>query len=232
MKLKENLQPKSHTIRRFTKTVQTHVYDEWIREQALEHLRTAQETYPNKYNSPQRSEDKLFPADYRHKHQRPGVCPICRKCTAPSKPVCGLALASTCEDLECDEGRLLDRNRLAAGQIQQNPMVHWGKFASADTVLKSATERDRICTRHGVIAFEMEANGACDIFPCIVIKGACDYADSHKNKKWQKFAAVTAACVMKALLQWFPKTDQRAPPPVYIDSQVSLTAGREYKYRT
>lgn len=70
MKLKENLQPKSHTIRRFTKTVQTHVYDEWIREQALEHLRTAQETYPNKYNSPQRSEDKIFPADYRHKHQR------------------------------------------------------------------------------------------------------------------------------------------------------------------
>jgi nucleoside phosphorylase len=46
----------------------------------------------------------------------------------------------------------------------------------------------------------MEGAGVWDIFPCVVIKGACDYADSHKNKVWQRYAAATAAACMKAFL--------------------------------
>ena len=30
-------------------------------------------------------------------------------------------------------------------------------------------------------------------FPCLVVRGICDYADSHKNKRWQGYAAATAA---------------------------------------
>ena len=30
----------------------------------------------------------------------------------------------------------------------------------------------------------MEAAGLMDSFPCIVIRGIYDYADSHKNKMW------------------------------------------------
>lgn len=56
----------------------------------------------------------------------------------------------------------------------------------------------------------MEGAGVCDNFPCIIVKGACDYADSHKSKKWQSYAAITAACVMKALLQWYSRTDQQS----------------------
>lgn len=40
--------------------------------------------------------------------------------------------------------------------------------------------------------------------PTIIIKGVCDYADSHKNKDWQKYAATSAAACMKALLQDWP----------------------------
>lgn len=69
--------------------------------------------------------------------------------------------------------------------------------------MKSGQDRDEIAAREGVIAFEMEGAGVWDNFPCVVIKGVCDYADSHKNKDWQKYAAATAAACMKAFLeQW------------------------------
>ena len=38
----------------------------------------------------------------------------------------------------------------------------------------------------------------------LVIRGICDYADSHKSKKWQKYAAATAAAYAKELLLLVP----------------------------
>jgi nucleoside phosphorylase len=43
-----------------------------------------------------------------------------------------------------------------------------------------------------------------DSFPCLVIRGICDYADSHKNKVWQPYAAATAAAYAKELLLVVP----------------------------
>lgn len=37
-------------------------------------------------------------------------------------------------------------------------------------------------------------------FPCMVIRGICDYADTHKNKEWQVFAAMAAAAYARDLL--------------------------------
>jgi hypothetical protein len=37
-------------------------------------------------------------------------------------------------------------------------------------------------------------------FNCIAIRGVCDYADSHKHKKWQPYAAAVAAAYAKRLL--------------------------------
>ncbi|KFA81334.1 hypothetical protein S40288_08305 [Stachybotrys chartarum IBT 40288] len=69
----------------------------------------------------------------------------------------------------------------------------------------SGEERDDVAKRDGVIGFEMESAGTWDVFPCIVIKGACDYADSHKTKVWQRYAAATAAACTKAFLEyWVP----------------------------
>jgi nucleoside phosphorylase len=46
----------------------------------------------------------------------------------------------------------------------------------------------------------MEAAGLMNDFPCIVIRGICDYADSHKNDSWQEYAALVAAAYAKELL--------------------------------
>jgi nucleoside phosphorylase len=43
-----------------------------------------------------------------------------------------------------------------------------------------------------------------DSFPCLVIQGICNYADSHKNKVWQPYAAATAASYAKELLLVIP----------------------------
>ena len=66
--------------------------------------------------------------------------------------------------------------------------------------MKDGPTRDRIAKEENVICFEMEAAGLSDSFPCLVIRGICDYADSHKNKRWQPYAAVTAAAYAKWLL--------------------------------
>ena len=49
--------------------------------------------------------------------------------------------------------------------------------------------------------------GPDEQFPCLVIRGICDYADSHKNKRWQPYAAGTAAAYAKELLLVIPAAD-------------------------
>jgi nucleoside phosphorylase len=72
--------------------------------------------------------------------------------------------------------------------------------------MKSAADRDRLSREADVIAFEMEGAGVWDEVPCIVVKGVCDYADSHKHKGWQNFAAATAASASKAILERYSRT--------------------------
>ncbi|KAI3395279.1 hypothetical protein diail_1477 [Diaporthe ilicicola] len=87
-----------------------------------------------------------------------------------------------------------------------SPDVKFEKIASGDKVMKSGQERDAVASEMNIIAFEMEGAGVWDTFQgnCLVIKAACDYADSHKSKKWQRYAALTAASFTKAFLeeQW------------------------------
>ncbi|KAK2764179.1 nacht and ankyrin domain protein [Colletotrichum kahawae] len=46
----------------------------------------------------------------------------------------------------------------------------------------------------------MEASGLAENFPCIVIRGICDFANSQKDKRWQKYASATAAAYAKELV--------------------------------
>jgi nucleoside phosphorylase len=81
-----------------------------------------------------------------------------------------------------------------------NPTIHYGLIASANQVMKDASIRDRLAAEKGVLCFEMEAAGLMNHFPCLVIRGICDYADSHNNKEWQGYAAMAAAAYTKNLL--------------------------------
>jgi hypothetical protein len=40
-----------------------------------------------------------------------------------------------------------------------------------------------------------------------VVRGICDYADSHKNKRWQAYAAGTAAAYAKEVLSVIPPAE-------------------------
>jgi nucleoside phosphorylase len=99
-----------------------------------------------------------------------------------------------------------------AGEVQRdprdttNPEIHYGIIASGNTLVKDAATRDRIVTDIGedCICVEMEAAGLMNHFPCLVVRGVCDYADSHKNDRWQRYASATAAAYTKELLVYVP----------------------------
>jgi nucleoside phosphorylase len=81
--------------------------------------------------------------------------------------------------------------------------VHYGLVASGNQVIKDAKFRDRLNQSLGgnVLCVDMEAAGLMHDFPCIVIRGICDYADSQKKKDWQEYAATIAAAFAKDLLE-------------------------------
>ncbi|KAJ5706518.1 hypothetical protein N7536_002207 [Penicillium majusculum] len=87
---------------------------------------------------------------------------------------------------------------------EDNPAIHYGLIASGNQLMKDALIRDRLAAEKDVLCFEMEAAGLMNTFPCLVIRGICDYSDSHKNKEWQGHAAMVAAAYTKDLLQRIP----------------------------
>ncbi|KAH8689261.1 nucleoside phosphorylase domain-containing protein [Phaeosphaeriaceae sp. PMI808] len=90
-------------------------------------------------------------------------------------------------------------------ESEEEVVVHYGTIASGNQVMRSAAERDKVSAElGGVLCFEMEAAGLMNSFPCLVVRGICDYADSHKNKQWQPYAAATAAAYAKWLLSAIP----------------------------
>ncbi|KAK6525806.1 hypothetical protein TWF281_010849 [Arthrobotrys megalospora] len=87
------------------------------------------------------------------------------------------------------------------------PRIHCGLIASGDQVIKDAVTRNIISAETGCICFEMEAAGVMNHLPCLVIRGICDYCDSHKSKLWQPYAAIVAAAYAKELLKMVPKAN-------------------------
>lgn len=104
--------------------------------------------------------------------------------------------AKTCD--ECDDSK---RIKLRADRPNSSrPKIHYGTIASADKVMKDAIQRDKIAKQFKAMCFEMEAAGLPDHTASLVIRGICDYADSHKNKEWQKYAAGVAAAYARVFL--------------------------------
>ena len=86
--------------------------------------------------------------------------------------------------------------------------IYYGTIALGNQVMKDAITRDWISKElGGVMCFEMEAAGLMNNLPCLVIRGICDYADLHKNKKWQLYAAATAAACAKEILLVIPAAE-------------------------
>jgi nucleoside phosphorylase len=110
--------------------------------------------------------------------------------------------------------RLCDRSKVVKRAPRENttPRIHYGTIGSANEVIKDGETRDKLRKDLGILCVEMEAAGLMDELSCLVIRGICDYADSHKNKNWQPYAAATAAAYAKELLSIIPAQKPRGEP--------------------
>ncbi|RKK89373.1 hypothetical protein BFJ68_g16728 [Fusarium oxysporum] len=86
-----------------------------------------------------------------------------------------------------DPACLVDRKE--RGKQEDDPAIHYGLVASANQLMKDALARDKLAA---------------------MIRGICDYSDSHKNKEWQGFAAMMAAAYAKDLLRQIPPSKVEA----------------------
>jgi len=177
-----------------------------------------------KYGYPGYDFDHLYNAKYVHKHKDAE----CKEGFCMKGEYCDAAVKTACTTLGCSEDeKIKGRKRISAlkqviseseptvdrdGVIRLKalsskalnevlPHIFLGNVASGDRVLKNGEKRDKLAEDRNVIAFEMEGAGVWPNFPTVVIKAACDYGDSHKNKKFQEFACMSAAACAKAFLE-------------------------------
>jgi nucleoside phosphorylase len=127
-----------------------------------------------KYTFPGIDRDQLYLASYAH-------------------------LSSTTYD-KCDLNQIIYR----PARPDNEPRIYYGTIGSANLVIKDPVVRDELKKDMNILCVEMEAASLMSDFPCLVIRGICDYADSHKNKQWQPYAAAVAAGYMKKLLMTIP----------------------------
>ena len=139
----------------------------------LEHLQRLRTIPQGGFEHPGRDKDILFEAAYSHVAQHSGKCD------------------------KCDLTRAVKRER----RVSQDPVFHQGTILSGDSAMRNALRRDTLSREHNhAKCFDMEAAGASDDTHCLVIRGICDYADSHSNSKWVNYAAGTAAAFARELL--------------------------------
>ncbi|KAF4912142.1 Vegetative incompatibility protein HET-E-1 [Colletotrichum viniferum] len=128
------------------------------------------------YSRPSASSDRLY---------KPSVCHA-----GPGEP---------CSEVCGDDVSLLEL-RSERKEDEDNPAIHYGKIGTSNQLIEDALIRDQLAAEREVLCFEIEAAGLMSHLPCLVIRGICDYADSHKNGKWHGYAAMAAAAYAKDLL--------------------------------
>ncbi|KAL7962115.1 hypothetical protein V8C34DRAFT_311341 [Trichoderma compactum] len=146
-------------------------------EEAVNNVLEKKPRLSKKYKRPDISTDRLFKSEATHD-------------------------SSCITDCVYDSSNLVLRSE--RGSEEDNPAIHYGLIASANQLMKDALVRDRIAAEMDVLCFEMEAAGLMNHFPCLVIRGICDYSDTHKNKEWQGYAAMAAGAYAKDLLYRIP----------------------------
>lgn len=142
------------------------------------------------YSRPDSSSDRLYVPSYTHASNGP------------------------CE-LSCDpqyEMRRPERN-----ENHDNPDTHYGLIISA-TVPRAVVNDRKVIEDEKIICFEMEAAALQGRFPFILIRGICDYGDTHNSTQWQCYAAMSAAVYARALLRFIPPRDRRQipVPPLFL----------------
>lgn len=151
-------------------------------EEAISSILEMKPRLRQKYKRPDPSSDRLYQSKVIHPKDEANCAAVCGD----------------------DPSNLILRPERA--KDEDNPAIHYGLIASANQLMKNALIRDTLAAEKDVLCFEMEAAGLMNQFPCLVIRGICDYSDSHKSgsKEWQGYAAMAAAAYAKDLLYRIP----------------------------
>jgi nucleoside phosphorylase len=152
-------------------------------EETIESILEKKQKLRQKYKRPELSSDRLYQASFIHPSNTEASC----------SDICGDDPSNLI--LRCDRT-----------ETEDSPVIHYGTIASANQLMKDAKKRDTFAKKMDILCFEMEAAGLMNHFPFLVIRGICDYSDSHKNKEWQGYAAMAAAAYAKDLLCRIPPT--------------------------
>jgi nucleoside phosphorylase len=156
------------------------------------------------YKKPDARSDILYKSDYLHANESGGACSVI--CGDKSEHVTTRsALPNNDEEDDSDSDEV----------SRDDPTIHYGLIASANQLMKNAEIRDSLAEEAGVLCFEMEAAGLQDHFPCLVIRGICDYSDTHKNDQWHGYAAISAAAYPKDLLNRIPPSNVKAERKIH-----------------
>jgi hypothetical protein len=99
--------------------------------------------------------NRLYEAFYTHRHRLDISCDKCNN----NLETC----PKSCDELKCEEKKLLIRNRYSFLKTKDlallpndTPFVYFGKFRSANIVIKSSVDRDRMLETNDIIAFEIK----------------------------------------------------------------------------
>ena len=106
----------------------------------------------------------------------------------------------------CDPARIRSRRP----RELQDPKVHGGLIASNQYLIRNGATRDEFAQKHGIFCFETAATGLRDVAQFLVIRGICDYADSHRSELWHAYAAAATAAYAKEVLCFIP-TESKTP---------------------
>ncbi|KAL2828390.1 nucleoside phosphorylase domain-containing protein [Aspergillus cavernicola] len=199
------LGPPNPELKAFLSQLQTDRRHEQAQRKAVENVQELQKRRGSRWAYPGTENDVVFEASYRHMHHRPeSPGRMCLQCEEHVDAFCEQAQNMSCKELGCG-GSSIERARVA--EESPAPCIYIGPVASANVVMKSGEHRDALARAEGAVGFEMEGAGVWGNSLCVIIKGVCDYADSHKNKTWQDYAAATAASCAKVFLDyWEPVT--------------------------
>jgi nucleoside phosphorylase len=173
-----------------------------------DYLDELKQKYPKaakKYLKSDSLQDVLFRADYGH------VSEVIMDDNATLEDDAGEEEQEKGDDNDDEEEescRFCDKTKIVKRK-SRDMRVHYGLIMSGNQVIKDAAFRDKLNKDLGgnFLCVEMEAAGIMNNFPCVVIRGICDYCDSHKNKAWQEHAAVVAAAFAKELLSVVQPSD-------------------------
>lgn len=125
------------------------------------------------------------------------------------------------EEDDCDH---CDLSKVVVRQLRdtQNPKVHYGLIASSKQDICDGSTRDKLAAKHGILAFAAEAAELEDTDTVVVIRGICDYTDSHRSKIWQGCAAAAATAYAKEMLSLIFAASRKISPATAIDSSVAV----------